>query len=190
MRYFGGVEAGFPSGLKSFIPWCGEKMQEKKTIWIILMIGCCLIIPNIQIESARAQEERFVVMQNGTVKDQKTGLIWAAQDNGANLTWSGALAYCKNYSAGGHKDWRMPSPEELATLYGASKKTKGEEDKFSVDLATKSIQVTAPWVWTSRKTPNNKALVYGFNYGNTRRFYRGSGMDRRALPVRSAVKKK
>ena len=167
-------------------------MQEKKkrSLWLILLIGCCLIISNIQIESAKAQEERFVVMENGTVKDQTTGLIWAAQDNGANLTWSGALAYCKNYSAGGHDDWRMPTPEELATLYKASKETKGEEDKFSIDLATESIQVTAPWVWTSRRSPNNKALVYGFNYGNTRKFYRGSGANRRALPVRSAFNEK
>ncbi|MEA3548126.1 MAG: DUF1566 domain-containing protein [Thermodesulfobacteriota bacterium] len=167
-------------------------MQEtkKRFLWTILLIGCCLIIPNIQIEPARAQEERFEVMQNGTVKDQKTGLIWAAQDNGANLTWGEALAYCKNYSAGGHKDWRMPTPEELATLYGASKEIKSEEDKFSVDLVTKSIQVTAPWVWTSRRSPNNKAVIYGFNFGTTRKFYRGRGMNRRALPVRSAVNEK
>ena len=157
---------------------------------VALLIGCCLIISSIQIESARAQEERFVVMQNGTVKDQTTGLTWAARDNGANLTWSGALAYCKNYSAGRHNDWRMPTPEELATLYGDSKETKSEEDKLSVDLVTESIQVTAPWVWTSRRAPNNKALVYGFNFGNTRKFHRGSGMNRRALPVRSAVDEK
>ena len=164
--------------------------KKKRSLLVALLIGCCLIISSIQIESARAQEERFEVMQNGTVKDQTTGLIWAAQDNGANLTWSGALAYCKNYSAGGHNDWRMPTPEELATLYGDSKETKSEEDKLSVDLVTESIQVTAPWVWTSRRAPNNKALVYGFNFGNTRKFYRGSGVNRRALPVRSAVNEK
>ena len=164
--------------------------KQKRSLWIILLIGCCLIISSIQIESASAEEERFEVMLNGTVKDHESGLIWAARDNGANLTWSEALAYCKNYSAGGYKDWRMPSPKELATLYGASKETKGEEDKFSVDLATKSIQVTAPWVWTSRRSPNNKALIYGFNYGNTRKFFRGRGVNRRVLPVRSAIPKK
>jgi hypothetical protein len=132
-------------------------------------------------------DQRFELQDDGSVKDQQTGLIWAPQDNGAGITWLNALTYCKNYSLGNHKDWRMPTAEELATLYGNSRKNKGKEDKYIVDLVTDSIRITSPWVWTSRRLPNKKAQVFGFNYGNTRMFFRGKGMNKRALPVRKAA---
>jgi len=40
---------------------------------------------------------RFVAYDNGTVKDTKTGLMWASKDNGEDITWKGAKRYCENY---------------------------------------------------------------------------------------------
>jgi len=63
------------------------------------------------------RSERFVAYDNGTVKDLTTGLMWAAADNGDPISWRKAKTYCKNYRGGGHKDWRMPTTEELRAIY-------------------------------------------------------------------------
>ena len=57
------------------------------------------------------------VYDNGTVKDAKTGLMWAAKDNGRDVTWQEAKEYCEKYRGGGYTDWRMPTQDELAGLY-------------------------------------------------------------------------
>ncbi len=150
---------------------------------ISAMLFCCVLC--LLAAGGSYAEGRFEVLPNGMVKDHQKGLMWAAQDNGSNINWSAAVAYCKNYSAGGYNDWRMPVASELASLYGNKKKIKGQDYSQSVDLITDKIKVTGPWVWTARRTANNKGLAYGFNYGVSRRLHRGSGGGRRALPVRT-----
>ena len=162
------------------------RTQLKKLCGMIFICACFALFSFSVINPAHAADSRFVVQDDGSVQDTRTGLVWAPQDNGADITWTEALSYCRNYSLGKHQDWRMPTVEELATLYGASKKNKDEQDKHTVDLATENIRITAPWVWSDRRTPDRKALVFGFNYGNVRRFFRGRGINRRALPVRRA----
>lgn len=131
-----------------------------------------------------AANERFLVLENGTVQDKKSGLNWAAKDNGADIIWSEAVSYCENYSAGGHKDWRMPTPSELATLYGNSPKTSGKDYAGHIDVITKTITITGPYVWTGEKRTGNKAITFGFTYGTIKRLYRADGKNRRVLPVR------
>jgi hypothetical protein len=59
--------------------------------------------------------KRFVDNSDGTVTDNKTGLMWVAKDNGVPINWHGATEYCKNLRVGGYTDWRMPTLVELAT---------------------------------------------------------------------------
>ena len=66
--------------------------------------------------------DRFVDHGDGTVTDTKTGLMWAAKDNGNLINWPNALSYCQNYTVGGHTDWRMPTLSELASLYDPEEK--------------------------------------------------------------------
>ena len=163
--------------------------RTKPSVLTGLMAAIILALTFNLIESGSAAGKRFEKLENGTVRDNKTGLIWAAQDNGTNVNWSFAKNYCETFSAGGHNDWRMPEPEELATLYGGKKKEKGKDYSMSIDLVTEEIKLTAPWIWTARRSPNNKSIAYGFNYGTTRKLHRGNGLNRRALPVRSSSTK-
>lgn len=143
-----------------------------------LLCFCIITIP------ALAANERFLVLEDGTVQDQKSGLNWAAKDNGTDIIWSEAISYCKNYSAGDHNDWRMPTSSELATLYGNSPKARDKDYADHIDLITKTITITGPYVWTAKKRTDNKAITFGFNYGTIKRLYRADGRNRRALPVR------
>lgn len=81
---------------------------------------------------------RFTANGNGTVTDNKTGLVWLANANcletvggiakaGGTLSWAEALAWSNNLASGkcGLTDgsvagnWRLPNREELASLVNA-----------------------------------------------------------------------
>ncbi len=149
---------------------------------ILFITGCLFLC--FSVAAVQAADQRFIVLKDGTVQDKKSGLNWAAKDNGTNITWADAESYCKNYSAGGHKNWRMPTANELSTLYGNRKKTTGKDYSGSIDVITSNISITAPYVWSSEKRTGNKSITFSFNYGTIKRLYRADGENRRALPVR------
>lgn len=112
-------------------------------------------------------------LANGVVSNLRTGLQWAAQDNGKNINWHNARAYCQNYSGGGHTDWRLPTVSELEGLYKAGISYK------SGDI----INITACCPWAS-ETRGSKAAYFAF-YGGFRLWGYQSDRLYRALPVRS-----
>lgn len=64
---------------------------------------------------------RFKVHNNTTVSDADTGLMWTLLDSTALLDrcldFEEAQAFVKGLDAAGHTDWRLPTPQELTTLY-------------------------------------------------------------------------
>ena len=120
---------------------------------------------------------RFVDNGNGTVTDTKTGLMWAAKDNGSLINWQAASSYCQNYSNGGHTDWRMPTLADLASLYNPEAKNK---HGYHVN---KLIDLSAASCWSS-ETRDHEAARFNFTYGQVywlRKSFSGPG---RVLPVR------
>lgn len=62
---------------------------------------------------------RFSILDTNCVIDNKSGLMWArnASLTGTNqLSWTDAIAFCKNLDYGGHKDWRLPQIREFWDL--------------------------------------------------------------------------
>lgn len=52
---------------------------------------------------------------NGTVTDNKTGLMWQQGEPGST-SWHSALSYCEGLQLGSHSDWRLPNIKELESL--------------------------------------------------------------------------
>lgn len=64
---------------------------------------------------------RFLDNADGTVTDNTMKLMWAKHDNGnTSLDWDQAKDYADKLSLGGYSDWRLPTIEELESLYDAS----------------------------------------------------------------------
>lgn len=70
---------------------------------------------------------RYVLIQNGTVQDQATGLMWKQCAEGlsgfgcsggeaATLGWEGAQQQGRSSRFAGYSDWRLPDREELLSL--------------------------------------------------------------------------
>lgn len=125
------------------------------------------------------RDDRFIAYDNGTVLDTKTNLIWASKDNGADINWEDAKAYCDKYRRGGYTDWRMPTQDEMAGLFDSSVFGK---DNYRL---TPLITLTASCLWSS-ETRRNAAFYFHFRMGARRLTHQSDSVNGRVLPVRSA----
>jgi len=123
-------------------------------------------------------DERFVVYHNGTVTDNRTGLMWAAKDNGKDINWADAKRYCENYRGGGYTDWRMPTLDEMAGIYDSNK------DNRHGYHVTKFIDITHCFLWAS-ETHGSDAAYFDFFNKSRRWFYKSDYNGYRVLPVRA-----
>ena len=121
---------------------------------------------------------RFMNNGDGTVTDTKTGLMWAAKDNGSPINWQNARYYCQNYSGGGHADWRMPTLAELASLYDPGVKNKRG---YHVTIL---IDTSAQTCWAS-EARGYKAARFNFTYSQVYWLRQSYSGPTRVLPVRS-----
>jgi len=59
---------------------------------------------------------RFTDNGDGTVTDNRTGLMWQKKTALGTYMWQEALKYCENLSLAGHDDWRLPNVRELQSI--------------------------------------------------------------------------
>ena len=105
-----------------------------------------------------AFDGRFIAYDNGTVKDTKTGLMWAAKDGGKAIDEADFKTYFKNYRAGGYDDWRVPTVDEIKTIYDPA-------GKKHISCVTDLIHVSDEWVWALGD--KEFALGYSFFHGGS-----------------------
>ncbi len=99
--------------------------------------------------------QRFVDHQNGTVSDQLTGLMWIKAPKALPETYSDAEKYCRGYEFEGHRDWRMPTIDELERLTV----NPGQKTGLTPD-APFSMGKWQPVFWSS--TPYKESFFYNW----------------------------
>ena len=129
---------------------------------------------------AVSEDGRFIDNGDETVTDTKTNLMWAAKDNGKGITWLDAKAYCENCRVAGYDDWRMPTQDELASLFDpASQNRSGFHVTPFIDISS-----CCPWALERRES---MGAYFSFSSGH-KDWNHESGLNygfARALPVRS-----
>ncbi len=105
--------------------------------------------------------------------------MWAAQDNGTDISLVAAQAYCNNYVGGGYHNWRLPTQDELATLFDL------ESSDNSGYYIVSYIKLTGCCPWASDQK-DERVGSYDFEYGGPDWGYPMSTINARALPVRDA----
>lgn len=152
-----------------------------KTLGKIFAVLVVVILAGVFNANAaeEARDGRFIAYDDGTVWDSQSNLLWASRDNGSNINWSDAEEYCKTYDGGGYKEWRLPTKDELLTLYDRS--IFGNNGYH----LTKLITLTGSYPWTSN-VQGSEALVVGF--GKDRQMWFPESVSHqsrnRVLPVR------
>ncbi len=155
----------------------------------ILAVFLCLTVLSAVAAGA---DERFTDNGDGTVTDTRTGLMWAQTDNMGHINWHDAKLYCENIILSKYNDWRMPTIEELETLFDRSMDAHETICGRKV-RSSPQIELSCGFVWSSEVLiiPGGypiSAWVYNFSRGY--RFSSRMSQNRgyRALPVRSVGK--
>jgi len=96
-------------------------MRWLPKIALILLAGAYPTAP-----AQSPTEDQNVALQTkerGYWVDPSTGLMWAAKDNGNDVNWKNAAKYCRDLLLTGNSDWRLPTIEELESIYDGSAST-------------------------------------------------------------------
>jgi len=135
--------------------------------------GQVLAIP-LQAAVSRAE-----ALRRGYWTDPETKLTWATADNGSGVSWSQASYYCKFLTLGGHKNWTLPSLDELHKLFG------GPADEGGHHI-TGPIKLTG-WAWSSSPgIESGEQWALDFGDGGRASVVTGDSGLNRALCVRHA----
>ena len=133
---------------------------------------------------------RFIDNKNGTITDTKTGLTWIKNPHTGlpekfkgEMKWQEAIDACKDLNFSGHKDWRLPTVEELISIIDWEAGAKSGEPTIN----TKFFPDTkCSWYWTVTPCPwgTGGARIVNFGYGGVND---GSkGYSNYVRPVRSS----
>lgn len=115
------------------------------------------------------------------VLDREQRIYWTAQDNGADIDWPSAGAWCKGLGEG----WRLPSRDELSALYaGAAGETVPCSNAQCKVPAL--FQLTSYWMWAAELTPQGDARYVYLSTGHPQSAKPDYKLKARALCVRPA----
>ncbi|MDM8524841.1 DUF1566 domain-containing protein [Desulfococcaceae bacterium HSG8] len=152
---------------------------------VIRIVTICVFLSHTPILA----EERFIDNGDGTVTDHQLGIMWSQTDNQGDVDWKQAekwVKYTFPYTIEKQYDnWRLPTFEELRSLYVREVNYKGYETDCGQDVRiVPQVKLSCGWVWTSEKR-SITAMVFNFNrgYHYTDRMVHKRAY--RALPVRS-----
>jgi hypothetical protein len=100
------------------------------------------------------RDDPYLKYANGVVYDSKTGLEWIAGP-GRNMSWAEAERWAKGLEIDG-SGWRMPTREELETLY---QEGKGKRNMTGL------LETEAWWVWSAGHEDNLSSSLFDFSRG-------------------------
>jgi len=115
----------------------------------------------------------YLLHGNGTVSDEKTGLMWKQCSEGLSgascrsgklgwYTWANALQQAKEVNRvgfGGYSDWRLPTIKELQSIMEKQRPTKPK-----IDTNAFPRSATA-WYWSASTWSGNRATAWSVFFG-------------------------
>jgi hypothetical protein len=113
-------------------------------------------------------QERFSVVQCGSIKDARTRLEWMVGPD-RNMTWHEARQWVAGLGACGG-GWRMPTVEEIRSLYdpavtaGTGYYTNGRYYPAHIDPVFSAIG-GGSWVWSNESARGDNARSFNLNQG-------------------------
>ncbi len=133
-----------------------------KKLFMVLVILCVL-------QAVTAGAASFVNNGNGTVTDNRTGLIWQQGEPGA-MTWGSALSYCEGLNLGLKTDWRLPNIKELESLTDDTKYNPAIDTNYFPSAISSNY-------WSSTTFANSPGYAWNvyFNFGYVASY--GKGFD-------------
>lgn len=132
----------------------GFKGGMKASFSCALVLALFVHSPFARAEEAPSHAPKAGMIDNGdgTVTDNKTGLVWQKEDDEKERDWNEAGEYCKGLKLAGGSDWRLPDKKELVSLWWNAGFIEDVREKFFPTMKKN-------YYWTS--TPYASAEIYG-----------------------------
>jgi Protein of unknown function (DUF1566) len=128
--------------------------------------------PGAQPSTGPAQE----TPARGYWVDPSTGLMWAAKDNGKDVSWGKAMKYCRKLRLAGYSDWRLATLAELGAIYDRNANAPGltamHDDVHTMWHVKGNLFLTGD-EWSSERRyddrghPSGYEWYYNFNEGRS-----------------------
>lgn len=149
----------------------------------------CTRAPNVEervkveVRAGQAATARLRFLWRATdqgVVDTSQGLVWTRSDNGTDVDWTAAGAWC----AAQGKDWRLPSRAELErlTASAAGETTPCRDAQCKVPGL---FSLTGYWMWTGDRDSNGRAYYHYLHTGHSQVSAIDYRLNARALCVRA-----
>ena len=123
------------------------------------------------------KKERFIDNQDGTITDSTTELVWMQEDAWQKeakwFTWDEAADLVhdlNNIKLGGFQDWRLPTEEEIQSLYHEK---ASNQDKYGKEIhlwpAFPSGGLATVWL---KGESGQEGILFDFKNGEFRPMYK------------------
>lgn len=149
-------------------------MKHQAKIKALLLLASALIAGARSPKGgqSRAQETQA----RGVWIDPSTGLMWAARDNGKDVSWKGAVKYCRDLRLAGYSDWRLATRAELRAIYDRNANAPGsagpgKDDHFAYHVKGNLFLTGDQWSserrYDDRGHPSGYDWYFDFNEGRS-----------------------
>jgi len=123
-----------------------------KVVFILFFAGAFISAAQSATEERSLAQE---TQERGYWVDHSTGLMWAGRDNGKDVSWRGAVKYCRNLRLAGHSDWRLATLSELEGIYDRTANASGlaghgDSRPFAWHVKGDLFLTGHPWSTTQR----------------------------------------
>ena len=84
------------------------------------VLAILLSVVGVIADAQSSTEVRGLVQETqarGFWTDPSTGLMWAGRDNGRDVSWKGAVKYCRDLRLAGYSNWRLATLAELGAIF-------------------------------------------------------------------------
>ncbi len=119
----------------------------------------CVVIFSLLLSISLNAKSRFTV-ENGTVRDNLTGLLWQQKTGINKVSFKKAKLYCKSLKIGKINGWRVPKVDELMSLVDKNYSFPSINKKYFPNTISKHY-----WSSTINKNNSKKVWIVFFNYG-------------------------
>ncbi len=108
--------------------------------------------------------------------DPSTILMWAGMDNGRDVSWKGAMKYCRDLRLAGHSDWRLATRAELGAIFDSKADApglagSGKDNLFTYHVKGNLFLTGDEWsgerINDDRGHPSGYAWYFDFNEGRS-----------------------
>lgn len=128
--------------------------------WIAKVVVAALVTVLVpSVVRADGPPGRYTLDEH-TVRDEVTGLLWQRVASTTPSRWADAEAYCRTLEVGGRDGWRLPDVKELRSLVDV-RRTLPTLDPIAFPEPSPSV------FWTATGVAENAAYAWVVNFSRS-----------------------